>query len=119
MCADIHAHVDDCVIRYPAELLLPRKKKKKKRRDAKKVVAVAATTLVFSLFWVVFGWTCSFDFPIRYPDGSAASVHIFFFYFCASQKRNYVAAVRSLKLRELCGISTNDTASSATLHQLK
>jgi hypothetical protein len=63
------------------------KKEKKKRRDAKKVVAVAATTLVFSLFWVVFGWTCSFDFPIRYPDGSAASVHIFFFFIFAQVKK--------------------------------
>lgn len=33
MCADIHAHVDDCVIRYPAELLLLARKKEKKKRD--------------------------------------------------------------------------------------
>lgn len=115
MCADIHAHVDDCVIRYPAVLLLAAAaQKENKRRDAKKVVAAAATTLVFSLF----GLCCSdgralFIFPSDIPTGQ----HLFtfsFFFLLRKSKRNCVAAVSSLKLRELCGISTNDTASSAT-----
>lgn len=91
MCADIHAHVDDCVIRYPAVLLLlaAAAQKENKRRDAKKVVAAAAaTTLVFSLFGLCYSdGRALFIFPSDIPTGQHLFTFSFFFLSFAQVKK--------------------------------
>lgn len=117
MCADIHAHVDDCVIRYPAVLLLlAAALKENKRRDAKKVVA-AATTLVFSLFGLCYSdGRALFIFPSDIPTGQHLFTFSFSFLFAQVKKKlrrsrfkfEITRVVRNFnqRHRELCN-STN------------
>jgi hypothetical protein len=87
MCADIHAHVDDCVIRYPAELLLARKKKKKRDVMPKKLWRRRRPLWCSHFFGLYSDGRALLIFPSDIPTGQQHLFTFSFFLFLRKSKK--------------------------------